>query len=495
MALKFAVGGISHETNCFSPIRTEISHFRDRGYFEGREIFKEFAGTRTPIGGFIDFADETGSILLPTISASAVPSGMVSREAYLELKNALLQGIRKAGKIDGVLLALHGAMVADGFADAEGDILESVRQIVGPNVPVVATLDFHATVTDAMVREADGLFGYNTYPHVDGWERGLEAGRFATRLIRKEIDPVHVVIRPPIAPAVVPARTGWGPIKELMEKAFEFEREPGVINVSVYGGFVYSDVYDAGLAFLATIDGDKSRAREIAESLAERAWDLRHSFVTYLKDPRDAVAYAIGRDRGPVVLADVADNTGGGASGDGTEILRALIEQDAQDAVVITMPDSAAVDEAFKVGVGGKFDFLVGGKFDNLHGAPVRLQGTVRVLSDGSFVHRGPMATGIRSSMGRTAVIQSRGIEVIINEKRFQPLDPEVARSVGIDPAFRKIVAVKSAVHYRAAYEPIASEIIEVDGPGLSSPNLARFEFRNIRRPVFPIDEEEKIGR
>ena len=274
-----------------------------------------------------------------------------------------------------------------------------------------------------MVRLADGLFGYNTYPHVDGYERALEAGEFVARILRKEIKPVSYVVRPPIAPPVVPARTGWGPIKELMNRAFEYEKEPGVINVSVYGGFVYSDIHDAGLAFLATTDANLKRAQEIATDLAGRAWDMRHQFVANMKSPADAVRYAIEAPSGPVVLADVADNTGGGASGDGTEVLRELIAQNAQDAVVITIPDRVAVEEALRAGIGGRFDALIGGKFDDKHGAPVRVVGTVKVWSDGEFVHRGPMSTGVRSSMGRTAVIRCGGIDIIVNEKRFQPVD------------------------------------------------------------------------
>ncbi len=494
MAWKFVVGGISHETNSFSPIETRLAHFKERGYLCGEGLLNGFAGTKTPMGGFIDFARETSSKLIPTVSASAVPSGLVTKEAYLQLKKELLDGIEKAGKIDGVLLALHGAMVAQGFPDVEGDILSSVRQIVGPKVVVVSPLDFHATVTDLMVEEADGLFGYNTYPHVDGYERALEAGRFAVKMLRKEISPTSVVVRPPLSPGVVPARTGWGPIKELMDQAFELEKQPGVINVSVYGGFVYSDVYDAGMALLVTTDGDSRRARDLAQTMAEKAWRLRHSFVTDMKKPMDAVKYALRQTRGPIVLADVADNTGGGASGDGTELLRALMEQKAQEAVVVTIPDKEAVERAFSLGVGGKFDGMLGGKFDDLHGDPVHVKGTVKILSDGIFVHKGPMSTGIKSSMGRAAVIRCGGIEIIVNERRFQPIDPEAARSLGIDPASKKIVVVKSSVHYRASYEPIAREIIEVDGPGLSSPNLSRFEFKNIRRPIFPIDDDSQIG-
>lgn len=494
MSWKFVIGGISHETNCFSPIKTGIKHFKERGYSEGEEMVRHFRGTRTSIGGFLDFCEDTKSEVYPTLFASATPSGTVERDAYSSLKNRLVDGIKDAistwGSIDGVLLALHGAMVVEGLPDAEGDILRSVRDLVGPDTPVVATLDFHANLTDDMVRLADGLFGYNTYPHVDGYERALEAGEFVARILRKEIKPVSYVVRPPIAPPVVPARTGWGPIKELMNRAFEYEKEPGVINVSVYGGFVYSDIHNAGLAFLATTDANLKRAQEIATDLAGRAWDMRHQFVANMKSPADAVRYAIEAPSGPVVLADVADNTGGGASGDGTEVLRELIAQNAQDAVVITIPDRVAVEEALRAGIGGRFDALIGGKFDDKHGAPVRVVGTVKVLSDGEFVHRGPMSTGVRSSMGRTAVIRCGGIDIIVNEKRFQPVDPEVARSVGIDPLHKKIVLVKSAVHYRASYEPIAKEIIEVDGPGLSSPNLSRFEFKHIRRPIFPLDRD-----
>ncbi len=488
MARRFVVAQISHETNVFSPIRTELGHFRERGYAEGPRIPEVFQNTKTPVGGYIDSARKYGWELVPVISASAVPSGIVAGEAHELFLGKLLDGIRAAGDIDGVLLALHGAMVAEGAPDAEGDILARVRSLIGPGKPLVATLDYHATVSDQMVEQADGLFGYNTYPHVDGWERAVEASGFVKRMLDGEIRPVSVVVRPDLAPGVVPARTGWGPIKALMEKAFAFEKEPGVLNVSVYGGFVYSDIHDAGLAFLATTDGDRDRARQIAQELADEAWRIRGEFVTPMRPPAEAVQYAIAAPRGPVVLADVADNTGGGASGDGTEVLRALLEQNASDAVVITIPDPEAVDAAFKAGIGGAFDALVGGKIDDQHGAPVRVTGKVRLLSDGSFVHYGPMSTGLSASMGRTAVVVSGGVEIIINEHRFQPVDPEAARSVGVDPAKRKIVVLKSAVHYRASYEPIAAEIVEVDGPGLASPNLSRFEFKNIRRPVFPID-------
>lgn len=517
MTWRIVTGSISHETNSFSPIRTGLKQFRERALAEGDEILRRARGTKTSTGGFLDWADECGAEIIPTISASATPSGIVEREAYELFKGKLLGGIKQnMPEVDGILLALHGAMVVDGIPDAEGDLLRSIRELVGPKVPIVSTLDFHANLTGLMVETTDGLFGYNTYPHVDSWERAVEAGRFMARLLKGEIYPVSAVVRPPIAPAVVTARTGWGPIKDLMEAAFRMEERPGVLNASVYGGFVYSDINDAGLAFLVTTDGDPELAKRLAQELADTAWGMRERFVARMMSPGNAVLHAMKAAKGPVVLADVADNTGAGASGDGTEILRALLKHDARDAVVITIPDKEAVAEAFRVGVGGVFDFEVGGKFDDKHGAPVRLRGVVRVLSDGHFVNRGPMSTGAGGSMGKTAVVQAfaagegfapsgapgspvggasasgisraGGVEVILNEYRFQPVDPEAARSVGINPAHRKIVVVKSSVHYRASYEPIAAEIIEVDGPGLASPNLDRFEFKNIRRPIYPLD-------
>jgi microcystin degradation protein MlrC len=489
LVYRFVIGQISHETNVFSPISTGIELFGERGYLKGKELFSTFKGTKTCLGGFMTVGEEVGAELIPTVSGSAVPSGTVTRAAHEELKGLVIDGIKKAGKIDGVLLALHGAMVVDGVPDAEGDILKAVREVVGPSVPVAATLDYHANMTEAMIKYADGLFGYNTYPHIDGWERGVEAAHFVIDLLNKKIRPVTKLKLPAVAPGVVPARTGWGPIKKLFDVAYEYEKMPGVINVSVYGGFVYSDIHESGLAMLATTDNDPALAQKIVDDLAERAWNMRQEFVTPMLSPEAAVKKAMAAQRGPVVLADVADNTGGGASGDGTEVLRALLKLNAQNAVVVTIPDPEATNHAFAVGVGGAFDCMVGGKIDDKHGAPVHVKGRVKLLSDGEYVHRGPMSTGLVAQIGRTAVVVSGGVEIIINEFRFQPLDAEVPRSVGIDPRNKQIVVLKSAVHYRASYEPIAAEIIEVDGPGIASPNLERFTFKHIRRPVFPIDK------
>ena len=495
MTHRFLIGQLSHETNAFSPIRTCLQHFQQRGFLEGPALLEHFTGTHTTLGGFIHAALLQEDELIPSLSASAVPSGLVARDTFAILMQRLEDHLDGASGFDAIFLVLHGAMVAEKIPDAEGYLLERLRRRVGADMPIICTLDYHANVTDRMVENADLLLGLNTYPHVDGWERGAEAHHLAKAILSGAITPANFLVRPPLAPGVVPARTSWGPMEQLMNQALAYEMEPGVINVSAFGGFVYSDIFEAGLSFLATVDRNRERARTIAQKLGREAWRIRHEFQADLKPPRDAVQAALKHPGHPVILADVADNTGGGASGDGTALLAALLEEGARNAAIVTIPDPKAVVEAFAIGVGGTYAGYVGGKIDDQHGPPVWIKGPVRLLSDGRFVYRGPMSTGLTASMGRTAVIETNGIAIIVNEDRFQPVDPEVARSVGIEPLEKKIVVVKSAVHYRASYEPIASKIIEVDGPGLSSPNLERFSFRNLRRPIFPLDCDDFEGR
>jgi len=260
--------------------------------------------------------------------------------------------------------------------------------------------------------------------------------------------------------------------------------------VSVFAGFPFADIPDAGLGIYVVTENDQALAEELAQRLALVAWEHRHQFLHEALSVKDAVAKALTSDGRPIVLADMADNTGGGAAGDGTEILRELVRVGARSAVVACIWDAAAVDACIAAGVGGRVTLDVGGKVDDRHGAPLRVTGTVRTLSDGRFVHKGPMMRGLPGRLGPTAVLDVDDIKVILISYRWQTLDPEMIRFVGIDPMAEKVVVVKSTIHYRAAFEPIAKEIIEVDAPGLSSSNLTRFRFERIRRPIFPLDLE-----
>jgi microcystin degradation protein MlrC len=381
-------------------------------------------------------------------------------------------------------------MVPEGLDDGEGDLIAAVRQAVGPDVPIAVTLDLHGNLSSAMVTHASVLHGYKTYPHVDMAERGEEAAARLMDVIAGRIRPTAAFRKPPLLPPLGNQGTARGPMRRLYDLAGEMERDPRVISISVFAGFPFADIPDAGLGIYVVTDNDQALAEQLAEKVARVAWEHRHEFLHTALPVKDAVAKALAAEGRPIVLADMADNTGGGAAGDGTEILRELVRVGARSTVVACLWDPAAVLACVKSGVGGRITLEVGGKVDDRHGAPLRVTGTVRTLSDGRFVHKGPMMRGLPGRLGTTAVLDVDDIKVILISYRWQTLDPEMIRFVGIDPTAEKVVVVKSTIHYRAAFEPLAKEIIEVDAPGLSSSNLTRFRFERVRRPIFPLDPE-----
>jgi microcystin degradation protein MlrC len=481
---------LSHETNTFSNVPTDRAQFEARDLRYGGEIVEAYRGTGTCLGGMIAAAERLGATLVPSVAAAASPAGRVTRDIYEHVKQRLLADLESAGRLDGVLLDLHGAMVPEGVDDGEGDIIAAVRRVVGPEVPIAVTLDFHANLGERMIGSADLVHGYKTYPHVDMADRGVEATERLAQVIARRIRPTAAWRKPPILPPLGNQGTARGPMRRLYDLADEMEKDPKVLSVSVFAGFPYADIPDAGLGIYVVTDNDQALAERLARELARVAWEHRREFIHTALPVKEAVAKALAADGRPIVLADMADNTGGGAAGDGTEILRELLRVGARSAVVACLWDRAAVQQCVKAGVGSRLTLEIGGKVDDRHGAPLSVTGTVRTLSDGRFIHRGPMMNGLPGRLGPTAVLDVDDVKVILITHRWQTLDPEMIRFVGLDPLKEKILVVKSTIHYRAAFEPIAREIIEVDAPGLSSSNLARFDFRRIRRPIFPLDPD-----
>ena len=481
---------MAHETNTFSNVPADRKQFETRNLHYGGEIIEAFRGTGTCLGGMIEEATRRGATLIPSVAASASPAGFVTRDIYGHVKERMLRDLKAAGALDGVLLDLHGAMVPEGLDDGEGDLIEAVRRVVGPHVPIAVTLDFHGNLSDTMVREADLLHGYKTYPHVDMGERGVEATERLIDVIGRRVRPTRALRKPPLLPPLGNQGTSRGPMRRLYDMADEMEKDPRVISISIFAGFPLADIPDAGFGIYVVTDGDQALADRLADQLADTAWTHRHEFIHTALPVGEAVAKALAAEGRPIVLADMADNTGGGAAGDGTEILRELVRVGARSAVVACLWDPRAVAECVKAGVGASVTLEVGGKVDGRHGAPLSVTGVVRTLSDGRFVHKGPMARGLPGRLGTTAVLDINDVKVILISYRWQTLDPEMIRFVGLDPLDHKILVVKSTIHYRAAFEPIARAIVEVDAPGLSSSNLTRFDFKRIRRPIFPLDPD-----
>ena len=316
---------MSHETNTFSNLPTDRGQFEARNLHYGGEIVEAYRGTGTCLGGMIEAAASRGATLIPSVAAAASPAGLVTKDIYGHVKDRMLRDLKAAGTVDGVLLDLHGAMVPEGLDDGEGDLIEAVRHAVGPSVPIAVTLDFHGNLSEAMVRGADLLHGYKTYPHVDMGERGVEATLRLIDIVDKRLRPTAALRKPPIVPPLGNQGTARGPMRRLYDLAAEMEKDPRVISISIFAGFPLADIPDAGFGVYVVTNDDQALADRLADEIADTAWTHRHEFIHTALPVREAVAKALEAQGKPIVLADMADNTGGGAAGDGTEILRELV--------------------------------------------------------------------------------------------------------------------------------------------------------------------------
>lgn len=498
--MRIAIAGFSHETNTFVSNLTTREDFRARAEYVGAPLIEEYRGTNSTFGGAIAVAEDQEITLVPILHAGAQPGGPVARDAYEYYSEEILEGISNhQSDLDGIFLSLHGAMVPEGLTDGEGPLLHAIRDLVGPTVPIVVTLDLHGNVSDGMVEAADALVAYRTYPHVDTAETGIRAMKLLISTVQKTIQPVMAVARPPVVAFTPRQFTGSEPMAAIMEAAKAFERETDIVSISVLPGFSHADVPSMGCSILTVANDNRTAAEEMALRVGKIVWERREELIAEYPDAEAAVERTIdlietGRATdGPVVLADTGDNPGGGSPADGTILLDALLGTDLTNVGVAIICDPAAVDQASSAGVGEQIRLTLGAKTDDLHGEPIEdLAVTVRTLTDGRFRNTGPMGTGTLTRLGRTARVTcgpENGIHVIITERRVQPLDAEIWRHVGIQPERLDVIVLKSSNHYRADYEPMASHVIPVATPGITAVDPRKFSFEHARRPQFPFDD------
>lgn len=489
--MRIAIGGILHESNTFAGKPTGLEEFRVRCH-QGEEILTWWKGTHHEMAGFIEGAERFGFTPVPTLMTGATPGGAVTAEAFETLTGELIAGLKAALPVDGVLLAVHGAMVSEQYPDGDGEIIRRVREVVGPQVPLIVTHDFHANISPLMVEQATATVVYKTNPHVDQRQRGLQAADLMVRTVRGEIRPVQRMAKPPMIWNILHQNTKAEPLRLIMEDAASLEGERGVLAASVVAGYPYADVHEMGPAVVVVTDGNPDLAQSEAGRLALRLWKCRDRIKIELPDAAEAVARAMRSTHPPVVIVEMGDNIGGGSPGDSTAILAELVKQGAQGAVsVIYDPEAALACAA--AGIDGIVNLAVGGKTDRLHGEPVPIRGRVRSLHDGRFFEPEPRHGGqTRWEQGLTAVVVlETGSLVVLNSRRTAPMSIHQLTSLGIQPERQKILVVKAAIAYRAAYEPVAREIIEADTPGVTAVNPARFEYKHIRRPMWPLDTGE----
>jgi microcystin degradation protein MlrC len=395
--------------------------------------------------------------------------------------------------VDGVLLVLHGAMMAEGEPDATGAILEAVRAVVGPQVPVVGTLDLHANVTARMVHHATALVGYHTAPHIDLYETGRKAAHTMLVTLRGEYAPTMALVRLPMLIPGENARHTDGPLAEVIHMAEALEQAGMVLHAGIYPVQPWLDTEDVGCAVVAITNGDQAAAQEHARTLAEAFWARRDRFVPELVPPDEAVRRALARDEGMVVLCDSADSPTSGSTGDSTVILQAVLRAaPLTELALLNVVDPEVVAQAVAAGVGHEVTVQIGGKLAPAFFAPVTFKGYVKLISDGVFYFKGPGMRGMAYRMGRTVVLTQGGIHLVVMERPVSQWDPQLYRSLGEEPTDARIVQVKSPAAFRAAYGPLACDILIVASPGPATPAFTTLPWQHLRRPIYPLDPDTR---
>jgi microcystin degradation protein MlrC len=485
MPERIGVVALLHESNTFSVQPTDLASFRQNLLAVGGEVREALNGSHHEVGGFFAGVDAAGAEAVPLFAARALPSGTIQTDAFDTLVETMIDAVRQL-PLDGLLVAPHGATVSENHRDADGYWLSRLREVVGPKVPIIGTLDAHANLSPLMVDSCDALIAYRTNPHLDQRDRGLEAARLLVATLRGEIRPVMSAVFPPLAISIERQCTDEPPLANCCAFAAEQRALEGMLSNSILLGFPYADVAEMGAAAIAVTDGDAELADRAATALAERLWQTRDRLASDFISPEQAVAQCRESDVRTCLL-DMGDNVGGGSSADGTELLSVIHRQQVGPAFgCLYDPEAVAASE--QAGAGNELRLAVGGKTDNLHGEPMDV--TVRVVSlhDGRFREDQPRHGGITEfDQGRTAICETEhGLTLMLTSRRMVPFSLQQLSSCGLDPRRFRILVAKGVNAPIAAYADVCDRFIRVDTRGSTSANLSRLSYEHRRRPMFP---------
>jgi len=485
---RIAVGGMQHETNVFAPYQAGYEVFAQRDEWpplsRGGQMLDQVRGVNLPVSGAIERLQALGHEIVPLLWCSATPSAHVTEDAFERISAMMLEILHDSTLIDGVLLDLHGAMVCAHVADGDGELLRRIRKTVGVATPVVATLDLHANISDAMVAQASVLEAYRTYPHVDMRDTGVRAADHLDLLLKNNLTryPATAIRRTEFLIPPVWGCTLVDPARSIYQHLCN-QIQGEVRGISLACGFPLSDVPEAGPAIVA-YGFDKTSVNAAADSLLAEIEDREGEFSGQLYSVEEAVTEAIrlsASAKGPVILTDNQDNPGGGGPGDTTEILRALVLHKAEDTAVGVICDPQAVESAYTAGTSAKINISLGGKSGYPGSQPFTTEFKVLAVSRGRFRATGPMLAGAKIDLGPTALLEVGGVRVVVGSKAVQTMDQSMFRHLDIEPARQKIIAIKSSVHFRNDFEEICAAVLPVISPGPVIVDLSTVPFQDPR--------------
>lgn len=485
--MRIAVAEFSQETDSFSPLRAGISEFDSYGVYRGAELLERMQNAG-PIGGLLQVLAEhrSGIDVVPLLRASAGAGGKILDATFAQLSTELLDRLQAAGGLDGVFLSLHGAASSESEDDLEGTLLQRVRQIVGEETLIVAPFDHHANITERMMQHADCLVGHETQPH-DPIVTGRKAARLMMRMLTGEIAVVRAWQKIPMITPQDQFLTATGPMKAWFERAREWERQPGVLDVSPCPMQPWLDVAEGGWAVIAHTDANAELARHIADDMAALAWKLRREFWRSERlPPAEAVRCASAAEQGLVILSDTGDSVYGGAPGDNTCLLRELVEQQVKCLSLVPLVDAEAVSAAMAAGIKSELTLEVGGKQDSQFSRPVRLTGKVAAISQGLSIEIPERGV---CHIGPTALLECGAIRLaLLDNRSFVINHPLLYSHLGVDVAAAKLVVLKTASNFQF-FAPWRKQLIRVDTPGTTQSNLSAFDWQRLPRPIDPFDE------
>jgi len=496
-APRVAIIGVALESNRQAPPAGE-NDFAGVYIMRGQDILTDARASHPRImreaSAFVRAMDATGPWEpIPVLLAACHPHGPIEAELHQRFLAEIEAGLQRAGKLDAVYVANHGAMVATDGDDPDGDIIELARKRAGNAARIVVTLDLHANISERMVENCDIIVGYRTNPHVDLLERGEEAALALRLMLAGLADPKPALIRLPLTPASVTLLTHEGPYADLIDygQRRQAEHSGAILNVSVFGGFAFSDSDKTGLAVVVTARHDLAAARLLAKEIAEKAWAVRTRFRKRLTPLESAISLALQQDRQPIIFSDAGDNPGGGGTGRTTELLAALVRSGAQDVLIGSFYDVALARAAHVAGMGAKMR----ARFNSDPGLPcdVPFEADAEVvgLHNGDLIGRLGIYQGKRLRLGPSAALRVGSVTVVVISDRSQTADPMFFEMFDLDIGQAHTVAVKSRGHFRAGFRPWfpPERVYEVDTAGLTSPALERRQWTRLPRPVYPLDE------
>ena len=485
---RIAVGSIFTECDHLVDTRMDIGYFERTELRRGSEVLLVSSGV---VGGMVHTLREQNADIVPLLVASSVSGGPLTSECYRQLKSELLGYLEAAIPVEGVLLALHGSATATDVDDVEGDLLQAVRGLVGPAIPLVATLDCHAHVTQEMIHYADALLAWETYPHIDTYTTGVRGARMLLDILNGKLKPAMALAKTPVLASGINGNTdGPGPFADIMRLAKSYEGREGVVSASVFLVHPYLDLPDMGGGALVITNGDMEKAVAVAQEVAWRYWERRSDLDPEVFTPAEAIARGMKIEGGPILLVETADCAGGGAAGDSVHSLKALLEATIPELSLVPVVDPAAAAECHRQGVGHKITLHLGHKLDPKWGKPLEVTGEILTLSDGRFQYSGGVWEGQWGNMGPSATLMLGTVQVLITTNSTYDWADEQFRRMGMDTRRAKFIVVKNPMNFRLGYAGVYKERFVLDTPGPTPATLLHIQYQRLQRPFHPFDKD-----